>query len=187
MDGRVIAIIALSGFFIIFTSGMAITSLRFAFLNTTNIDMLKKSKVVYLAIRIPRGSPSTVDYPIISYPLSSNPWWPGNSAPNEQVGTGGNAVSRDGQAIHTFAIVRTNPNESIWDLGWWRNFKSVMGNNIVEWLLPISYSPCCNHDRMDSDYELGPLLTELKKRHKIPEDTGGERVEEMREFTATGN
>lgn len=172
VDGWTVAVIALSGFFIMFTFGMVMTSGRFVFTNTTNIDMLKKSNVTQLAIRIPRGSPSTVDYPTISYPLASNSWWPSND----------NLATRDQQATHTFAIVRTNPSENIWDLGPWGNFKSVMGNNIVEWLLPIASSPCCNHDSMESDYALGPLLPELKKRFNLPEETEqtGSR-EEMRE------
>lgn len=164
LDGRIVAIIALAGFFSFFTFGMTLTSGRFLFTNTTNIDLLKRSHVYQLAIRIPRNSPSTSSYPTISYPLESNPWW------NSESGAPNPALVRDQQATTTFAIVRTKEDENPWDLGYWENFKAVMGNNIVEWLLPIARSPCCSHDSMESDYPFGPLIAELKTRYSLPED-----------------
>jgi palmitoyltransferase len=48
-----------------------------------------------------------------------------------------------------------------------------MGNKPVEWFLPISHSPCCRHDSMTSDYPLGPVLDELKKRYEIADTSAG--------------
>lgn len=89
---------------------------------------------------------------------STGPWMPS---------TGPWMCCRDEQARRTFAILTTEPGENPWDLGYWRNFKSVMGNNIFEWLLPLRHSPCCNHDSMISDYEYGPLIEELMRRYEI--------------------
>jgi palmitoyltransferase len=169
IDGRPIAIIAVAAFFGIFTFGMCATSIYFAQTNTTNIDSLKKNQVMHLAIRVPPGTPSTTSYTTISYPLASNAWWPtdGNGRPR---GPADPVSPRDEQAISTFAVVRTMAGENPWSLGTWENLKSVLGNNIFEWLLPISHSPCCNHDSMDSAYPMGPLIDELRKRYSLPDD-----------------
>lgn len=47
-----------------------------------------------------------------------------------------------------------------------------MGDNFVEWLLPIRRSPCCSHDSMVSDYPFGPLIDELRKRYEVPDVVG---------------
>jgi palmitoyltransferase len=162
LDGRTVAILVLAGFFGFFTFGMTATSSRYVFENITNIDMLRKSHVHQLAIRIPRHSTPIQGCQTIIYPLSAHQPW-------DQHRSGPDATSspRDETAAHTFAIVRTEPDENPWDLGTWRNFKSVMGNNVFEWLLPIRHSPCCNHDSMVSDYEVGPLIQELRKRFHL--------------------
>lgn len=53
-----------------------------------------------------------------------------------------------------------------------------MGNQWYDWLVPLRYSPCCNHDRGDSLYELGPDVDMLKA------DAG--LVNGRREGTGTG-
>lgn len=79
------------------------------------------------------------------------------------------ASARDRLAKQTFAILKTHSGENPFDLGPWRNFKSVMGNNVLEWFLPIKHSPCCNHEIMESDYEFGSLIDELRRRYELPE------------------
>ncbi|KAF7563887.1 hypothetical protein G7046_g263 [Stylonectria norvegica] len=179
LDGRIVAGIALSSLFCFFTFAMSMTSARFIVKNITNIDMLRKNQTFRLAVRVPPNSPSTDRYQTITYPLS-NPSW---GSTDDQVSDGAvpstgtmgtlntmNPVStRDEQAKRTFAILSTEPGENPWDTGYWQNWKSVMGNNILEWLLPIRHSPCCNHDSMESDYEFGSLVDELKKRYGIPD------------------
>ncbi|POR35060.1 Palmitoyltransferase [Tolypocladium paradoxum] len=178
LDGWVITVIVLAALFGVFTFAMTLTSARFIFTNITNIDILRKTQVFFLAVRIPRNSPPSDKFPTIVYPLQPRPAWEaagqGQPQPN---GGDGHSSARDQQATRRFAILRTEPRENPWDLGYWGNWKSVMGNNIVEWLLPIKHSPCCNHESMVSEYQFGPLVAELKKRYGIPEpnnDMGGE-------------
>lgn len=62
----------------------------------------------------------------------------------------------------TFAILETLPGMNVWDLGSsWLNFKSVFGNELHDWLLPIKHSPCCDHSSAVSHYPLGPDFEEL--------------------------
>jgi palmitoyltransferase len=76
-------------------------------------------------------------------------------------------AARDQQARRTFAILQAEPGENPWHLGYLQNFKSVMGDSIIEWLLPIRHSPCSRHDSMVSDYQFGPLVEELKRRYGL--------------------
>ena len=62
----------------------------------------------------------------------------------------------------TFAILETLPGMNIWDLGSsWKNFKAVFGSELHDWLLPIKYSPCCDHSSDVSQSALGPDFEEL--------------------------
>ncbi|CAK7201370.1 Palmitoyltransferase pfa5 [Sporothrix eucalyptigena] len=64
--------------------------------------------------------------------------------------------ARDLLAYRTFAIVPVRKGMNVWNLGWRGNWKSVMGTNVIDWLLPIHGSPCCEHDSTDSFYPLNP-------------------------------
>ncbi|ORY60634.1 palmitoyltransferase PFA5 [Pseudomassariella vexata] len=77
--------------------------------------------------------------------------------------------ARDALAQRTYAILRTDPGENPWDLGFWQNWKDVMGNNILDWFLPLRRSPCTCHDSQESYYRMGPLLSELRARYGIGE------------------
>lgn len=170
LDGWVIVVIVLAAVFGFFTFAMTLTSARFVFTNITNIDILRKSQVFFLAVRIPLNSPSSDRFPTIVYPLQPYQAWEATGPQDPQAsGDAGHSSARDQQATRRFAILRTEPRENPWDLGYWGNWKSVMGNNILEWLLPIKHSPCCDHDSMESYYQFGPLVAELKKRYGIPE------------------
>lgn len=150
---------------------MAATSARFVFTNTTNIDLLRKDRVHQLAILVPQGTPSTPHYSTITYPLPHAIGSAGAEVQPDadaQRSSGTTLDSRDQQAARTFAILRTEPGENPWDLGYYRNFKSVMGQSIFEWLLPIKHSPCCDHDSPESDYAMGRLIVKLANRVDLP-------------------
>jgi palmitoyltransferase len=38
-----------------------------------------------------------------------------------------------------------------------------MGDSIVDWFLPVKYSPCCRHDDIESDFRLGSDYRELRR------------------------
>lgn len=155
---------------------MTLTAARFIFTNITNIDILSKTRFFFLAVRIPSNSPPSDAFPTISYPLQRPPVQQMTDASSPRSNYMAHDTDRDVRASRKFAILRTEPGENPWDLGFWRNWKSVMGNHPIDWLLPIRRSPCCNHESMDSDYQLGPLLATLKKRYGVPElngDVGG--------------
>jgi len=181
LDGRIVAVLVLAGLFGFFAFGMTATSARYIFQNITNIDVLRQDQQQHLAIRVPLDSPSTPTYWTVTYPLATSPRAPldrngeppppadgSANVPSDTKSTPPSAAKRDAAARRTFALVKTELGENPFDLGPWRNFKSVMGNGPLEWLLPIWHSPCCNHDSIHSEYEFGPLINELRKRYKLP-------------------
>jgi len=171
LDPHIVATLALAGFFGLFCFMMAITALRFVFTNQTNIDILKKQVTYQIAVRVPLGTPPTSTYHTITYPLPK----PEQRLDGEVNGAArvlDKTSSRDALARKTFAILKTEPGENPWHLGYRKNFQSVMGKNIFDYLFPITGSPCTNHEDEESDYPFGPLLEELKIRHGLARDTG---------------
>ena len=151
------------------------TAARFVCSNMTNIDLLKRRMSYQLAVRVPLGTASTERFMTITYPLprlQAN----GTAAPEPD-------GERDRLARRTFAILRTEPGENPWDLGWKRNWTEVMGQSPFDWLLPIRKSPCARHQCEESEYPYGPLISELKVRHGLDPKPWTDREEgiEMRE------
>ena len=174
LDGHLFAIIFLSGFLGMFSAGMSGAAARFVLRNMTNIDLLKRRMSYQLAVRVPLGTLSTERFMTITYPLprmSAN----GNVAPEP--------AGRDALARRTFAILRTEPGENPWDLGWRRNWVEVMGHSPLDWLLPIKRSPCSRHECAESEYPFGPLVAELKVRYGLDPKPWTDKDEgiEMRE------
>jgi palmitoyltransferase len=176
IDGLSIGVLAVAAFFGLFTMTMTLSSTRYILSNLTTVDYVKSKNVVHqLAIRVPRGTPSSQNYNVITYPLpkSTN----GSALPGQTV-TIELPSARDQLATRTFAIIKTEMGENPWDLGYYRNWKSVMGNNILDWLLPLKESPCAKSETNESFYEMGPLYHELRTRFGLPEVSGGkERAE----------
>ncbi|KAK0655216.1 DHHC palmitoyltransferase-domain-containing protein [Cercophora newfieldiana] len=184
VDGFVIGLLVIAGFFGIFTFAMTATSVQYICVNLTNVDYLKAQTLVHqLAIRVPRGTPPGPDYGVITYPLPkpqpspTSPQSSGRTAVSEPVS------SRDLLAQRTFAVVRTEKGENPFDIGVYRNWKSVMGNNIIDWFLPFNRSPCESFENSESFYEMGPLIQELRARFSLPEippnEKGGLELSEL--------
>ncbi|CAI0649141.1 unnamed protein product [Colletotrichum noveboracense] len=177
-DGRTISGVAIAGFFGIFTFLMTATSWRFILLNITNIDALRKSWVHQLAIRVPNDTGPGNGYGIVTYPLPKYP----RGAHESSDATVDSESPRDRLATRVFAIVSTDPDENPWDLGWRRNWTSVMGYSLIDWLLPIRGSPCAVHDSMESDYEMGPVVQVLRERYGLRDPNQPASQVEMQEI-----
>ena len=67
---------------------------------------------------------------------------------------------RDLNATRTFSVLKmVDSGSNPWDLGSaLLNLETVMGTNIVDWLLPIKRSPCCNHEDPESHFLIGPAV-----------------------------
>lgn len=183
VDGVAIGALVLSAFFGLFTFTMTATSIRYIAINLTNIDHLKSKNVVHqLAIRVPRGTPSGNNYNVITFPL---PKPTDGAMPSRQETTTESTSPRDRLATRTFAIVKTEMGENPWDLGYYGNWKSVMGDNVIDWLLPIKQSPCTSYENNESFYEMGPLYQKLRVRFGLPDLPTGQVKAEMSERKRT--
>jgi len=176
-DRHFAAIIGLAAFFGLFTFGMTCSSGHFAIANLTTVENLNRKTCIWqLAVLVPRPelrpdhiassndadlSFRTVTYPL---PLAADPLMSASTAldsisqDSRRDGTqsGSDPQSeRDAKATRTFAILQLKEGLSPWDLGALANWKSVMGNNVLDWFLPIKRSPCCNHDDGEAQYAIG--------------------------------
>ena len=142
---------------------MTASSLQFALVNTTTIENLSRRTIVWtLAVHIPRPSETSTGFRTVSFSTAASTT--NFDEPGEEQASA---------AIKTFAILHTKPGENPFDLGAYQNFKTVMGDHWYDWFLPIRYSPCCNHDRGDSQFAMGPVVQRMmaeagiaKKTHK---------------------
>lgn len=144
------------------------SSLQFALINTTTIENLSRKTIVWtLAIHMPRLPETSTGFRTISFSTT------------EAVEV--SDVPAEGQvsgAIKTFAILHTKPGENPFDLGPYQNFKTVMGDHWYDWLLPIRCSPCCNHDRIDGQFAMGPVVQRMRAEAGIasPEEFSNEKT-----------
>jgi hypothetical protein len=146
----------------LFCGGMTIMSVRYAVRNLTSIEVLSDSvKVWTLAVYLPYPPAPNVHppYQTITFPLVID------------------ANTNPSPPQRTFAILHSKPGESPFDLGMFENWKSVMGYTIWDWILPLRYSPCCDHTSAESDFQMGPVFELMKERAGIlpAEDTGEKR------------
>ena len=133
------------------------SSLQFAILNTTTIENLSRKGMVWtLAVYMPKAPEPSFKYLTVSYYITQN--LSTRPTHNEQA---------QPNSIRTYAILHTRPGENPFDLGPLRNFKSVMGDHWYDWFLPIKYSPCCDHNRKDSQFALGPVVQRLREEAGI--------------------
>ncbi|KAL9020148.1 MAG: hypothetical protein Q9185_002605 [Variospora sp. 1 TL-2023] len=150
-----IVVLALAALFSLFLLGMSGSSLQFVLLNTTTIENLSRTtKVWQLAVHIPDVPPRSA--PPHLRTITFSPPVPSSSAS----GPTSTALPPE---LRTFAILHSRPGENPWDLGPYRNFKSVMGDHWYDWLLPIKHSPCARHDWPDSEFEMGPVVERMKR------------------------
>ncbi|KAL1837440.1 hypothetical protein VTJ49DRAFT_3777 [Mycothermus thermophilus] len=171
LDGVIIGALAVAAMFGLFTFTMTAMSVRSILVNLTTVDNLKAKRVVHqLAVRVPLGTPPGPNYNVITYPLPKPPHANRNTTATEPLS------ARDQLASRTYAIVRTEMGENPWDLGFWRNWTSVMGRHPLDWFLPINPSP--KYESSESLYEMGPVYKKLRQRFGLPEldDAAGEKV-----------
>jgi palmitoyltransferase len=173
VNGHWIAMLALSGLFLLFSSGMLMSSGQFAFINSTTIEHLdRKTKVWNLAVYVNQHVLQEIHDKALPLQLISYPRPPEENLQNLAQHTAGSAnQAPDGQTVsrsptltghRTFAILETSPGANPFDLGFLGNFTDIMGPTIWDWLLPTRPSPCLNHDDPISLYKLGTVVDELK-------------------------
>lgn len=150
------------------------SSLQFALINSTTIENLSRMSIVWtLAIYMPRAPEVSSGFRTISF--SPTKTLPSSAATK-------NTEQDQSDKIRTFAILHTKPGENPFDLGPYQNFMSVMGEKWYDWFLPLRYSPCCNHDRQDGQFAMGPVVQRMRQEAGIalPEEASDEKPRQKR-------
>ncbi len=162
---------------------MAGGSIQLALINSTTVENLtRKTKIWQLAVRMPESyQPLPVVAPIegiqtsslrtVTYPLPQQ--LPVNTGPALATDTRISPDEPPPSAANptpprTFAILTSKPGDNPWDLGPLENFKQVMGMHWWDWLFPLKYSPCTNHESRESAFALGPVVERMRKLVGIP-------------------
>ncbi|KAK3062037.1 hypothetical protein LTS18_004954, partial [Coniosporium uncinatum] len=173
-------VLGLGVLFFLFNAGMVGKSLQLAFQNLTTVEELTKgTRTEFVAVLVPRPNDQLPPVPprtsrsnlpyqptpfmgTITYPLQQ----PLSRTPSHQSSRGESASNSQSSALpanaRTFAILRVPSGTNLWDINPRENLKSIFGSNVFEWILPIKYSPCCDHGNLESQYPFGPELEYLK-------------------------
>jgi palmitoyltransferase len=69
LESNALAVVVLASFFGFFSMVMAITAVRLVLLNITNIDSLRREKVMQLAVRVALDTPTNDKFHTVTYPL----------------------------------------------------------------------------------------------------------------------
>lgn len=176
---------------------MAASSIQLALINSTTVENLtRKTHVWYLATRVPEsyqpsfGGPSgeasnSTPLRTVTYPLPQ--WIPAATASPVEADTSTSpnrsASKRTTPVPRTFVVLTSKPGVNPWDLGPLENMKQVLGFRWWDWLLPLKYSPCCNHESQQSVYALGPAVERMRKEaglSTVPQRSNNSRNRERR-------
>ena len=144
------------------------SSLQFALINTTTIENLSRRTIVWtLAVHMPKLPETSTGFRTVSF-----------STATLNTGSDARCEEQTSGAIKTFAILHTKPGENPFDLGPYQNFKMVMGDHWYDWLLPVRCSPCCDHDRRDGQFAMGPVVQRMRAEAGIasPEELSNEKM-----------
>ncbi|KAK4994129.1 Palmitoyltransferase pfa5 [Elasticomyces elasticus] len=182
-------VLALAGFFTLFALSIAWWNSLFALSNRTTIENIDRARQsMFLAILIsetgqaiqPPSPPSELAVPpkrgpvtlgripdkvawagVITYPLfPGSPLQPISSSRESAASALPKGTARPPR---TFAIVLTPPGMNPWALEPLENFRAVMGKRVWDWLIPLRYPPCCDHNRQDGFYPMGATFDQLKR------------------------
>jgi palmitoyltransferase len=187
-----VLVLAFAGLFFLFGIGMFASSFQLTWVNTTTVENLsKRTKVHYLAVYMPQAEKTlrrneaagNFNLRTITYPRPSeeqceilqqhgaDPVLPVMASPQSVVAGHTPTTPTGAPNSRTFAILQTTPGTNPWDCGSaFENISEVMGTRLVDWFLPIRYSPCANHDSPISMFKLNPKLEHLKRAAGIEDE-----------------
>jgi palmitoyltransferase len=196
LDVHYFLLLGLSALFLLFSLGMAGSSIQLSIINSTTVENLnRRSKVWFLAVLIPRGEDGTLPPP----PPPSIGRQGGITAPRFQTITYPRPVEEEQFLVHqaqrqgrgqsnlpppaiipatapsstvasprTFAILSTQPGDNPFDIDPRANICEVMGYSLSEWLFPIKPSPCADHGSRVSAFRMnGGLVRRLKEENGL--------------------
>lgn len=138
LPGTWIAMLPLCGIFMIFSVTMFFMTFWNVTINYTTIETLQREGVHNIAMVATRREPK-------SHSSRRDSTYRCQEKPNVL-----REVTRG--ADREYVIFQTQPLANPWDLSSMANARSVMGNNILQWFLPLQVSPCTKHEDLRGEY-----------------------------------
>ena len=157
-----------AAFFLFFGGGMAISSIYFVLKNLTTIENLARKVAIWnFAVRLPASAQGFPPRPDHSGSLDAPPVGIANESQSDLEHGRSSLAPINPADPPPIAVLQTERGENPWDLGTWENWRSIMGSRVIDWVLPVRYSPTCDHDGTECAYPLGPVVRRLRQRHGL--------------------
>lgn len=176
-----------------FSGGILGNSLFFAVMNTTTVDNLTRaSRVHHFAVLIPDPSGG----PALGLSLTNNGHQPSCEASAANTRNFPQPPPPYGLVTfpsvqRTYAILQTPPGHNPYKLASrMENLRTVMGDQLLDWVLPVKSSPCCDHHQLNdgkesgssgaSMYKLGPVVDGMRAQIGVPGPFDGAHLQGKR-------
>ncbi|KAF1960907.1 zf-DHHC-domain-containing protein [Byssothecium circinans] len=167
-----IALVALSAIFVVFTGTMFFMSTWNASINYSTVETVQRGGVHNIAMLVTRGhAPERRSSRI--------------SRRREGEGEGPNVlreVTRDGRE---YVVFQTQPFDHPWDLGNKENMRSIMGENVLQWFIPLKMSPCTRHDDPRGEFPWSTAILDMARDWEA--DNPGRRIRLLSESGRRGS
>lgn len=134
--------------------------------NTTTIETIQKGSIHNIALRGKASATSSTD-----------------SAESNVL-----CEVQRGQS-HSYIVLQTLPEDNPWDMGTRRNVEDIMGQSILEWLVPWKMSPCTVRKDHTGEYGWGPVVKSMMEEYGVGSAYGrrSSRARRRRGSTAKGS
>jgi palmitoyltransferase len=155
-----IALVALTAIFLIFAGTMFFMTTWNLSINYTTIETLQRDGIHNITMLATRG-----------HSLERR----SSKASRPREGEGPNVlreVTRDGG--REYVVFQTQPLDNPWDLGNMANLRSIMGDSILDWFIPLKMSPCTKHDDSRGEFPWSSLVLDMAREWEA--DNPGRRI-----------
>ncbi|KAF2014490.1 zf-DHHC-domain-containing protein [Aaosphaeria arxii CBS 175.79] len=140
--GTWVVAVALAGLFFLFTFGMFATTFYNLSINQTTVEVMQRDFVHQVALRGGNLNPpnTTSDQSVVLCEVSRSP-------------------------TRSYIVVQTELGTGLWDLGPLANIRSIMGDSLIEWFVPLRMSPCLHHRDHSGEFPWGRKVVRLMEEH----------------------
>ncbi|KAF2868086.1 DHHC palmitoyltransferase-domain-containing protein [Massariosphaeria phaeospora] len=165
-----IGTVALSAVFFLFTFGMTCNTLYQLSINLTTIESLKTDSIYHIALR----GPTPDNTPNISEPAPARLTRFGSpTVPRGYERSASHApstippFSKEGIVLEVnrngnhYIVVRTESFQNPWKATAMENLRSILGDRIIDWFIPLGMSPCTRHVAREGQFEWGQVVHNL--------------------------
>ncbi|CAI6300397.1 unnamed protein product [Periconia digitata] len=160
-----IAMVALSALFCMFTGSMFFMTTWNVTINYTTVETVQRGGVQNIAMLATRGHSLDRRHSRSSVRSSTRREGDGPNVLRE-------FMREDGRE---YVVFQTQPFVNPWDLGNAKNMRSIMGDKVLDWFIPLKMSPCLKHDDPRGEFGWSVDITRMARDWEA--DNPGRRIQ----------